>query len=172
MKGYSPPSTYPFANYILVVGIQVWLMTVGDKMSWTTRIVIGFAGCAVIAAIFPFIACLKDGVNYWTCFFVLIPYGGFAGLAQGSVYTMAAFLPFKYMGAVMFGNGLAAIFCNTLRAITLVAFPNSMFTGALVFYLVAALMLAACVCLQLFFLKNHKFYIYYLDWEAAKKGKN
>jgi hypothetical protein len=36
---------------------------------------------------------------------------------------MAANMPFKYMGAVMFGNGLSAICCNTLRAITLVAFP-------------------------------------------------
>lgn len=36
---------------------------------------------------------------------------------------MSAMLEFKYIGAVMFGNGLSAIFCNVLRAITLVAFP-------------------------------------------------
>jgi hypothetical protein len=36
---------------------------------------------------------------------------------------MAANLPFKYMGAVMFGNGISAIACNILRAITIASFP-------------------------------------------------
>ena len=39
------------------------------------------------------------------------------------MFTMAANLPFKYMGAVMFGNGMSAIGCNILRAITIAAFP-------------------------------------------------
>jgi hypothetical protein len=36
---------------------------------------------------------------------------------------MAANLPFKYMGAVMLGNGISAISCNILRAITIASFP-------------------------------------------------
>jgi len=32
-------------------------------------------------------------------------------------------MPFKYMGAVMFGNGLCGIICNLLRGMTLIAFP-------------------------------------------------
>jgi hypothetical protein len=38
---------------------------------------------------------------------------------------MAANLPFKYMGAVMFGNGICGIGANILRAITLAVFPTS-----------------------------------------------
>jgi len=54
---------------------------------------------------------------------LLLIFGAFSGTAQGSVFSMAAGLPFKYMGAVMFGSGICGIATNALRAITLVAFP-------------------------------------------------
>lgn len=69
---------------------------------------------------------------------------------------MAANLPFKYMGAVMFGNGLSAIWCNILRAITLAALPvdendpsteKNNFYGSLIFLGVGAVMLLGCVFL-------------------------
>ena len=81
MDGYTPESTYPFANYVLVVGSQLWLLTIGGMFSWTTRIVTGFLGAAVICAAIPYLACFPNGWNYWICFIVLIPYGAFSGVA-------------------------------------------------------------------------------------------
>lgn len=87
-------------------------------------------------------------------------------------------MPFKYMGAVMFGQGLAAIGCNLIRGISLVTFPVdekdpdsdiNYFYGALMFLGIGGLMLLACCALQLCFLNHNEFYIYYLDWKAAEK---
>lgn len=128
----------------------------------------------------PFVACLPLGLNYWLCFTLCFPFGAFSGIAQGSLFTMAANMPFKYMGAVMFGNGLAAIFCNSVRAITLIAFPydpedpateHNLYEGAVVFCCINAAMMFSCVFLQLFVLKDNAFYIYYLDWNVAEKER-
>ena len=71
------------------------------------------------------------------------------GASQISAFTMAAAFPQKYMGAVMFGNGISGIGTNILRAATLKIFPsdpsnNNIFIGALALYLFAFVVLAAC----------------------------
>jgi hypothetical protein len=98
-------------------------MTTGDMFTYNGRIIVGFGGVCIILALFPWLVVLPIGVNYYVCFIVLIFYGAFSGIGQGSVFTMAANLPFKYMGAVMLGNGISAISCNILRAITIASFP-------------------------------------------------
>jgi hypothetical protein len=137
---------------------------IGDAITWTSRLIFGFIGAAFCCALMPFLACLPLGTNYWICFTVCFPFGAFSGIAQGSIFTMAANLPFKYMGAVMFGNGLAAIFCNSLRAITLIAFPydpedsstfHNSYLGAVVFCCICAAMMFSCVFVQLFILKDN-----------------
>jgi len=156
MVGSSPASTYPFANNALVVASQVWIMTTGDLFTYNGRLIVGFTGVAVICGIMPYsVALLPSGVNYWVTFGLLVIYGGFSGVAQGTVFTMAANMPFKYMGAVMVGNGLSAICCNTLRAITLIAFPavkgndeqtlQNQYYGAIVFLSFGAFLLFMCV---------------------------
>lgn len=82
-------------------------------------------------------------------------YGAFSGTAQGTVFTMAANLPFEYMGMVMFGNGLSGFACNVLRAITELIFPQdanneeiskqNSFYSAVVFLTIGALTLLVCV---------------------------
>ena len=94
---------------------------------------------------------------------------------------MAANMPFKYMGAVMFGNGLSAICCNTLRAITLVAFPAvkgddektllNQYYAAIVFLTFGALLLFGAVLVQIFVLKENEYFIYHLDWIIAEKER-
>jgi hypothetical protein len=124
MPSNSPTTIYPFANNSLVVASQVWIMTTGDLWTYNGRIVAGFTGTAIICGLMPYsVALLPDGYNFWVTFVILVIYGGFSGVAQGAVYTAVAYMPFKYMGAVFFGNGLSAICCNTLRGVTLLAFP-------------------------------------------------
>ena len=123
MPGYSPSSTYPFAVNSLLFASQVYIMTTGDLFTYNGRLVTGFGVAAVIVTIIPYLVQLPLGLNYWITFIVLFIFGAFAGIAQGTVFTMAANLPFKYMGAVMLGNGICGIAANLLRAITLAAFP-------------------------------------------------
>jgi len=176
MPGYTPQSTYPFANMTFTVLIQVQILMVGDAITWTSRLVVAFLGSSILMGAVPFLACLPLGVNYWVIFFTLFPFGAFCGLAQGTVFTMAAGMPFKYMGAVMFGNGIAAIFCNLLKALTLVVLPydptdsttdQNAFLGSLIFIGTCAVLLFSCVFIQLCLLRNNPFFIYYLDWTKA-----
>ena len=62
---------------------------------------------------------------------------------------MAAAFPFKYMGAVMVGNGVAGIGSNLVRAATLKAFPadggpDNQFYGALAMFGVSLVILILC----------------------------
>ena len=60
---------------------------------------------------------------------MLIPFGFIQGIAQASTFAFAGQLPFRYMGAIMFGNGLGALGCNVMRAITLEVWPPYIFVG-------------------------------------------
>lgn len=180
MPDNTPESTYPFANNCLVVASQVWILTTGDMFTYNGRLVSGFTGVAVILFALPGLTLLPSPLNYWVIFGILILYGAFSGVAQGSVYTMAANLPFKYMGAVMFGNGLSGIACNVLRAITLAAFPvdpndpdtdSNSFYGAVVFLWIGTLMVVGCVVMQACYLRTNPYYVYYLDWIVAAKDR-
>ena len=54
----------------------------------------------------------------------------------------------------MFGNGISGIVLNVLRAICLAAFPpggNNSFKGALVYFILAAIILVACAVGQVIF---------------------
>ena len=157
-------------------------MTTGDMFTYNSRLIVSFSSVAVLCAIIPYLIMLPLGLNYWVVFLLLILYGWFSGIAQNTVYTMAANLPFKYMGAVFFGNGLSAIACNILRAITLASFPTNSddeamnkqnsFLSAVVFMTIGALMLFMCVLLQITVIRKNPFFIYHLDWTAAKSGAN
>jgi hypothetical protein len=64
---------------------------------------------------------------------------------------MAGGLPFKYMGAVMLGQGIAGMASNILRAITLIVWPTGStdhpengFIGAMVFFLIASGFMIIC----------------------------
>jgi hypothetical protein len=63
-------------------------------------------------------------------------------------------LPPKYMGAIMFGNGLSGITCNLLNCITLVAFPDDEFLGSLVYFILSAIVLILCAIGQFVLKKN------------------
>jgi hypothetical protein len=183
MIGYSPTSTFPFANNALVVASQVWIMTTGDQFTYSSRIVVGFSGCSIICALLPYsTALLPIGANYWVTFVMLLIFGAFSGVAQGTCYAMAANMPFKYMGAVMLGNGICGILCNFLRAFTLLIFPvvsgdeeltkQNSFYSAIFFLSFGALLLFGSVVNQLLVLKPNPFFIYYTDWIIAAKERS
>ena len=54
--------------------------------------------------------------------------------------------PFKYMGAVMLGNGLSGVSMNGLKAVLMAILPgpDNMFYVALIFFILSTLILFAC----------------------------
>ena len=179
MPGDDPASVYPFGNFVLVTLAQISLLFLGDGLTWTQRVVISFAVATAILFMIPFLAAIQQpaGLNFWIIFIVLIPFGAFSGVAQGTVFTMSAQLPFKYIGAVMFGNGLSAIFANFVRFVTLLIFPYNLadpstkhnaYLGAVVFCTVCSLLMFLTILIQVFVLRKNRFYIFHFDWDAAR----
>jgi solute carrier family 29 (equilibrative nucleoside transporter), member 1/2/3 len=103
---------------------------------------------AIILIVIPFLAHIGGAYAFWSVFVVLFIYGIILGIQQASIYSMAGVLPFRFMGAVMVGNGVAGIASNILRALSLIIWPvkvpGNEFKGALVFFLIAAVFMIIC----------------------------
>lgn len=101
------------------------MITTGDRFSYHSRVTTSFIILGLVIALLPYLVYFTPrGYNFWVLFLVFIPFGAFQGIAQGTVYTMAAGLPFKYMGAVQFGSGVCGLVCNGIRAVTIAMFPS------------------------------------------------
>jgi hypothetical protein len=177
MPTHNPYSVFPFAVNLLVVVAQSYLVISGRKYTHTKRVVFGFGGCSIIMILLPLAATMSPKVNFWIVFALLIIFGAFSGTAQGSVFSMAGSLPFKYMGAVMFGSGICGVSTNALRAVTLIAFPivsgaddekKNNFLSAVVFLSIASCVMVGIVVIQTFLVARNPFYIYYLDWDIGE----
>lgn len=128
----------------------------GPRLSYSTKLYVGFIGCGAVLVAMPFLAnSLKSPANYWSVFCLLLIFGWFSGMVQGTTYTMAAGCGFKYMGMLFFGQGLIALITNVIRGITLFAFPvldsqtfeeqeHNAFMSACVFYGIAAFFSFVC----------------------------
>jgi hypothetical protein len=97
------------------------------------------------------------------------------GIVQGSVFGLGGMLPGKYMGAVMFGNGLSGISLNILRAITLAAWPpvtgsSNSYKGALVYFILASVILVICAVGFVIF-NRLPFAQYYIKRATEEKNK-
>lgn len=123
MPDNKPMQTYGFANNAFVTVAQVFCTIMGPRISFNTKLYVGFLGSAVCLIAIPFISKISTPTNYFGVFGVLLVFGWFSGMVQGTTYTMAAGCGFKYMGQLFLGQGLIAVFTNVIRAITLVTFP-------------------------------------------------
>lgn len=118
---------------------------------------------------------LNPDAGFAACIGILVIFGAMGGIVQGSVFGLAGMLPFKYMGAVMFGNGLSGITLNLLRAITLAAFPpkegsDNNFKGSLIYFILAAIILVVCVVCMFIFMRL-PFVQFYVRKATEEKNK-
>ena len=152
MPGYNPASVYPFAVNAFVVTLQVWVVLKGYQFSYVSRAVPSFLAGAVIMIVLPVLGCLEPKTGFWACFLAMMIFGMFSGVVQASVFGAAGALPFKYMGAVMLGNGIAGLGTNIIRMLTLVIWPPSAdpqneYRSSLVFFCFSAAFLVICAVL-------------------------
>ena len=94
-------------------------------------------------------------------------FGLFSGLAQGTIFAIAAQFPGPEMGMVMLGNGIAGLGSNALRSISLEVWQadkndNNLFYAALFNFSFAVIFFIICTILTISMSKN-EYAIYYLN---------
>lgn len=138
----------------------------GNKVSYTVKLITGFIIESILMISLPLTAEYavhgdNDSTAFYLCIILLLIFGIISGFVQNTIFGLAGMLPPKYMGAVMFGNGLSGITCNLINCITLVAFPDNLFLGSIVYFVIAAGVLILCLFCKLILRKN-KFCQYYI----------
>ena len=123
MEGYQIPNLWPFVMNGPLWLTQVLLVIYGNRITWTQRLVPGFGFMAVTMLVLPFLCHIGGSTGFWTSNVLLVFYGVSCGAAQGSTFMMGALFPFKYMSAIMLGNGISGFGSNVLRAGTLWIWP-------------------------------------------------
>lgn len=157
MPNHEPASSYPFAVNFLCLIAQIFNAVYGHKFTYTKRLVPCFIVCMLTMVSLPYLGSFSNEASaYWSCFWALFIFGWFSGVAQGAIFGMAAAFPFKYMGAVMFGNGISGIGANGFRALTMLIWDSTgpdkqvnddnLFKGTLVFFILCAGFLGLCLC--------------------------
>ena len=153
MPTHKPITIYPFAVHFLIVFGMMYVVIRGPKSgSYNFRITLSYVVSAIILLMIPFLAEVGDTAGFWLVLTALVIFGWFAGLGQGAVYALAGGMPFKYIAAIMLGQGISGIFSNVLRTITLCVFPDDTRLSAILFFSVSAaftLLTALAYCLVL-----------------------
>ena len=167
MPGYQPASVFTFAINLPSWLTQILITVYGQNISYSSKVIFAFILQLIMILPVPFLANIGGGTGYYTTMIALAIFGVGSGVAQVTVFSMGAKFPFKYMAAIMLGNGIAGIGSNILRVITLLIFPASdegqgAFFSTLSMFTFGVLILVACVFAQICLNKN-SFAKYYLD---------
>ena len=172
MTGYRPEFVYPFAVNGLLAVTQLIMVFYGYKFSNRLKLQLGFFMAALVMFSLPFSSHLGKSPTqkYWTSFGILFFFGFISGIVQGQTFSLAGAFPFKYMGAVMFGNGVSGISVNVLKAILQIIMPETekMFTQSLIFFILSGCILLAC-SLMFSVANKNEFFNYYV---SLKDGGN
>ena len=129
---------------------------------------------AICMIVIPFLCHIGESTGFYTTSIVLVFYGVACGAAQSSTFMMGALFPFKYMSAIMLGNGISGFGSNVLRACTLWIWPASKdpdnaFRGVMAIYLFTFCIEVFCVIAQLYLNKND--YANYVLNKAKQEAK-
>lgn len=145
MHQYKPSSVFGFAVNGLLIFTSLGTMIYGHRYSFILRISGGYLAIAVLMLILPLVTnALEPGPAFAADLCILVVFGVFGGIVQASTFALGGILPGKYMGAIMLGNGLSGISLNVVRIICLVAIPHDFYLGALVYFILAAVILLIC----------------------------
>ena len=145
MHEYQPGSVFGFAVNGLLIFTSIGTMIYGNRFSYLNRIAGGYMIIAVLMIVLPLVTnALESGSAFAADISILVIFGVCGGIVQASTFALGGMLPGKYMGAIMFGNGLSGITLNVVRAICLATIPNDFFLGSLVYFILAACILVIC----------------------------
>jgi hypothetical protein len=136
------------------------MLFIGSRFSDKLKIQGSFGILGILTICFPIVAVLYPIDAFWTGFILIALQGAMNGAMTTAVFGMAAFLPPKYMGSIMLGQGLAGVSCNILKVILLSILGNDLTTISIIFYSFGALFFFTCAFLYSVLIKN-PFYIHH-----------
>lgn len=143
----------------------------GHRLSNRFKVQLGFFVASILIISLPFASHLNSdpGAAFWSCFFILLLFGVVNGMIQGQVFGLASILPEKYMGAVMLGNGYSGITMNVLKAVLMAILPGTenMYKNALIFFILAMLILLICSA-SFTVLNKTEYFNYYRELSEKK----
>jgi hypothetical protein len=103
MPEYNTATVFPFAVATSNVTAQIWVIVVGQKYSFTLRLVWAFMIEALVLVSLPFLANIGGAVGYWSVFAILLLFGLITGIILASMFSLAGGLPSKYMAVMILG---------------------------------------------------------------------
>ena len=181
LDGYDPVFVFPLAlngpNFIFILV----MVAVGDKISPVKRVCVSFLINFAICLILPILTVVFDiTAAFYTDIAILVIFGSATAVVQGGVFGFAGVFPLKYTGAVMFGQGVAGLTVNGLRAICLLIWPpdkdlgredkNSLY-GTLVYFGLSGIVLLIG-CAAMLYLRTNPFAMYYINKGSGKPMPN
>jgi Nucleoside transporter len=145
MHEYDPASVFGFAVNGLLIFTSVGTMIYGHKLPYVTRIAGGYLIIGALMIVLPLVTnALESGAAFGVVISILVVFGVVGGIVQASTFAMGGMLPGKYMGGIMLGQGLSGIILNLCRILTLIIIPHDLFTGALVYFILAGGIMVIC----------------------------
>ena len=136
----NPSSVIGFAVNSLLVAASIGTMIFGGRLSLVARISGLYIVVAILMIMLPLIT-EHVGDAFSIDVVILSLFGMAAGVIQASTFAVGGMLPGRYMGALMLGVGFSGIILNLLRAISLLAIPGDSYKGALMYFIIAAVIL-------------------------------
>lgn len=95
-------------------------------LSLKIRLITGLLFVFGLTLTMPFIVRYLEEDTAWIIILaIIVVYGIASSFVQGGIFGFAGIFPFKYMGAVMLGNGFSGLSMNAFRMICLAIFPPS-----------------------------------------------
>ena len=165
MPDYKPAFVFPFAVNGLITVMSILMLLYGRKIPLGLRLTISYVVVGWLMVLLPLAAEYfsdPDKVGYTLCIVILLIYSVFSGTLQSSTFGMGAFMPFKFMGAITFGNGFGGILSCILNSICLIVFPDDLFVASMWYFCIAAVVMLICAVFVAIMMKN-VYFRYYFD---------
>lgn len=143
----------------------------GNRLRDRTKIQVMFFVAAILVLLLSFGA--KFGgtsiEKFWICFGILFIFGPVGGMIQGSVFGLASLFPFKYVGAIMLGNGLNGITCTVIKLIFVLIPPieENLYYQSIIFFTFGVSILLLCSA-SYSVINNLEFYQFHKNYNEPK----
>ena len=166
--GRNPMFLIPLLYNLPAVPTMLVMLGCGGKFScfFSTRLLLTFFFDAVILVCIPLVPVVFPNVE--AAFVIVLClatlFGCITSVMQSSVFAFAGQLPQEYVGAVMFGNGIAGIAATALSMITQGVLPNTdkgKLESAIMYFSIGCVILIVCG-VSYIFLVRHEFAIHHL----------
>ena len=175
--GRNPMFLIPLLYNLPSVPTMLVMIGCGGKFScfFSTRLLLTFFLDAVILVCIPLVPVVFPNVEVAFVIVLCLAtlFGCITSVMQSSVFAFAGQLPQDYVGAVMFGNGIAGIAATALSMITQGALPNTAqgkLESAVMYFSIGCAILLVCG-ISYIFLVRHEFAIHHLkDRDAEVSG--